>query len=116
VDAHLLMLPRLPEGLLDKLQTYAWAAAPYMALTQKGSMRLPLCFRPSALDAKFTRSSVLPPAGGEAAGDSQNLEEYVLPAWCPLAVLVHTCLLTGTKGQILTREEVLRQRSTCTAS
>ena len=84
VDAHLLMLPRLPEGLLDKLQTYAWAAAPYMALTHKGSMRLPLCFRPSALDAKFTRSSVQPPAGGEAAGAR-------LLFWCTRA-----CLLVQT--------------------
>jgi tetratricopeptide (TPR) repeat protein len=68
VDPHLVMLPLLPGGILDKLVEYPWSSAPYMAWTHKGVMRLPLCFRPSALHSKLARATLSPPAGAEAAG------------------------------------------------
>jgi len=68
VDPHLVMLPHPPGGLLDKLAEYPWSSAPYMASTHKGVMRLPLCFRPSALHSKLARATLSPPAGAEAAG------------------------------------------------
>ena len=68
VDPHIVMVPRAPHGLLDKLSGYSWSSAPYMAWARKGVMRLPLCFRPSALHAKLTRATLSPPAGAESAG------------------------------------------------
>ena len=68
VDPHLVMLPLSPGGIFDKLVEYPWSSAPYMAWTHKGVMRLPLCFRPSALHSKLARATLSPPAGSEAAG------------------------------------------------
>jgi len=65
---RLVMLPRLPEGQLDKLEGYPWSSAPYMASTHKGVMSLPMCFRPSTLHAKLTRATLSPPAGAEPPG------------------------------------------------
>jgi hypothetical protein len=68
VDPYLVMVPRAPHGLLDKLSGYSWSSAAYMAWASKGVMRLPMCFRPSALHARLTRATLSPPAGAEAAG------------------------------------------------
>ena len=68
LQPRLVMLPRLPEGQLDKLEGYPWSSAPYMASTHKGVMSLPMCFRPSTLHAKLTRATLSPPAGAEPPG------------------------------------------------
>ena len=68
VDPHLLMLPSAPHGPLDTLANYSWPSAPYMAWVHKGSMRLPVCYRPSAMHAKLSRATVSPPAGAEPPG------------------------------------------------